>query len=290
MGALVPSKAPRPGLGFERDLQVVDLKLSLAWIHRAAAVTVFYSLALQRFTLQRQNPKFYPKPHCRHPTAAGRRPGGAASDCESEAASSHGGPGPGTGRKPAIMIHGQTKCPVAASVAAWFRVAKTLAILLEWQPRRGRVRAAGELDSECGRTGRGTREWLGGRGAKTQRPRRALDFNQSLIVLKQTPIMELPRINRMLACLNYLFLAILCAQAQQNKLENNGGHYRFANIRWRRLCGNTVEFTLQTAWRRDYSSTYWKGSGPDGYAITGIYLILSPESIARPPDINVHDT
>ena len=57
--------------------------------------------------------------------------------------------------------------------------------------------------------------------------------------------------------------------AQLNKLEDNGGHYRFANIGWRKLAGNTVEFTLETAWRRDYGSTYWQGSGPDGLAITG---------------------
>jgi hypothetical protein len=89
-----------------------------------------------------------------------------------------------------------------------------------------------------------------------------------------------PRLSRIIASLNYLLLVILCAKAQQNKLENNGGHYRYANIRWRRLYGNTVEFTLLTSWRRDYSSTYWHGSGPDGYAITGISLHPN----ARPHD------
>ena len=54
-----------------------------------------------------------------------------------------------------------------------------------------------------------------------------------------------------------------------NLLENNGGHFRFGNIRWRKIAGNNVEFTLETAWRRDYSSTYWQGNGADGLAIAG---------------------
>jgi hypothetical protein len=72
-----------------------------------------------------------------------------------------------------------------------------------------------------------------------------------------------------------LFVTLLVpAHAQLNKLENNGGHYRFANLRWRRLVGNTVEFTLETAWRRDYGSTYWQGRGPDGFAITGKFFFF----------------
>lgn len=59
-----------------------------------------------------------------------------------------------------------------------------------------------------------------------------------------------------------------------NMLENNGGHFRFGNIRWRRLSGNNVEFTLETSWRRDFGSTYWQGRGPDGLAITGRHTHL----------------
>ena len=72
------------------------------------------------------------------------------------------------------------------------------------------------------------------------------------------------------------FLAVIDpVLSQLNKLENNGGHYRFANLRWKRLFGNTVEFTLETAWRRDYGSTYWQGRGPDGFAITGNFFFLA---------------
>ncbi len=74
-----------------------------------------------------------------------------------------------------------------------------------------------------------------------------------------------------------LFLSVSIACAQLNRLENNGGHYRFANLRWRQLVGNTVEFTLETAWRRDYSSTYWQGRGPDGFPITGARSVFGLE-------------
>ena len=60
-------------------------------------------------------------------------------------------------------------------------------------------------------------------------------------------------------------------QSNYNMLENNGGHFRFGNIRRRRLSGNNVEFTLETSWRRDFGSTYWQGRGPDGLAIRGRY-------------------
>ncbi len=69
-------------------------------------------------------------------------------------------------------------------------------------------------------------------------------------------------------------ISLVIVKGQLNKLENNGGHYRFANIRWRKLAGNnTVEFTLETAWRRDYGSTYWQGRGLDGFPITGYYRL-----------------
>ena len=59
------------------------------------------------------------------------------------------------------------------------------------------------------------------------------------------------------------------------KLENNGGHYRFANLHWKHLGNNLVEFTLTSAWRRDYSSAYWQGSGDDGLAIVGDVIHLN---------------
>lgn len=58
-------------------------------------------------------------------------------------------------------------------------------------------------------------------------------------------------------------------------LENNGGHYRFSNIRWKRDQGNTVTFTIESAWRRDFGSTYWQGSGDDGFAVTGDVISLN---------------
>lgn len=58
-------------------------------------------------------------------------------------------------------------------------------------------------------------------------------------------------------------------------LENNGGHFRFGNIRWEKLEGNTVQFTIESAWRRDYGSAYWKGSGDDGLTVVGDEIHLN---------------
>ena len=77
----------------------------------------------------------------------------------------------------------------------------------------------------------------------------------------------------------------VCSQST-NFLENNGGHFRFGNFRWRRIVGNTVEITLETAWRRDYSSTYWQGRGADGLAITGSFEIFSSRVIVEMIDFH----
>jgi hypothetical protein len=58
-------------------------------------------------------------------------------------------------------------------------------------------------------------------------------------------------------------------------LENNGGHFRFGNIRWEKLEGNKVQFTIESAWRRDYSSAYWKGLGDDGLTVVGDVIHLN---------------
>ncbi len=86
----------------------------------------------------------------------------------------------------------------------------------------------------------------------------------------------------------FVFTAVLIMKdtfgQSNNMLENNGGHFRFGNIRWRRLKGNNVEFTLETSWRRDYGSTYWQGRGPDGLAITGRHSLVCIEGSKGPDE------
>jgi len=70
-----------------------------------------------------------------------------------------------------------------------------------------------------------------------------------------------------------LFLCLGGGEGQ--RIENNGGHYRYGNIRWRQVQGNTVEITLTMSYRRDFQSAYWKGSGLDGLAVTGDTIQLN---------------
>lgn len=100
-----------------------------------------------------------------------------------------------------------------------------------------------------------------------------------------------------------IFQSVIDCQYFSNTLEDNGGNFRYGNVRWARKLGNTVEFTIgnvpifinistvrflvvikhiadesycfdsESAWRRDYGSAYWKGNGPDGLAITGESIV-----------------
>lgn len=65
------------------------------------------------------------------------------------------------------------------------------------------------------------------------------------------------------------------AATDLEKLEDNGGHFRFATVRWQRITGNTVKFTLTSAWRRDYSSEYFKGSADDSLTQRGDTIVLN---------------
>jgi hypothetical protein len=78
-----------------------------------------------------------------------------------------------------------------------------------------------------------------------------------------------------LLVLGALLIAMQVAGQSPELLENNGGHFRFGNIRWEKVEGNLVQFTLETAWRRDYSSAYWHGSGDDGLTVVGDVIHLN---------------
>uniref|UniRef100_A0A6U2IRD1 LysM domain-containing protein n=2 Tax=Hemiselmis andersenii TaxID=464988 RepID=A0A6U2IRD1_HEMAN len=58
-----------------------------------------------------------------------------------------------------------------------------------------------------------------------------------------------------------LALALLLACSAGAQGQNTGGHFRFGTIFWKRVesepNSNTVEITIETAWRRSYSSNYF---------------------------------
>eukprot|EP00960_Hanusia_phi_P028660 747542-Hanusia_phi.AAC.1 len=75
-------------------------------------------------------------------------------------------------------------------------------------------------------------------------------------------------------CLALCWSSLTGAQ-YSSRLEDNGGHFRSANIYWEVVSNNTVKFTIESAWRRDYGSAYWKGSGADGLSVTGDLIFLN---------------
>jgi len=62
------------------------------------------------------------------------------------------------------------------------------------------------------------------------------------------------------------------------RLEDNGGHYMGGSLQWYHRGGNRVDFTLYMTWRRNYSSSYFKGSAPDGLSAVGDAIILNGKS------------
>mmetsp|Transcript_59543 Transcript_59543/g.140278 ORF Transcript_59543/g.140278 Transcript_59543/m.140278 type:complete len:835 (+) Transcript_59543:252-2756(+) len=51
----------------------------------------------------------------------------------------------------------------------------------------------------------------------------------------------------------------------------NGGHFRFATVSWTRLEAQPpkIRFTVEAAFRRDYSAVNFRGSGADGHLVVG---------------------
>ena len=65
-------------------------------------------------------------------------------------------------------------------------------------------------------------------------------------------------------------LAICAGFAAPAPCPSTNGHLRFGTISYRQVSGYTVTFTIETQWRRSYSSeNVFAGSGPDGRAVTG---------------------
>ncbi|KAJ1477678.1 hypothetical protein T484DRAFT_1820317, partial [Baffinella frigidus] len=52
---------------------------------------------------------------------------------------------------------------------------------------------------------------------------------------------------------------------------NNGGHFRFGTVSWNKLQHQPpkIRFTVEAAFRRTYAATNFRGSGVDGFLITG---------------------
>jgi len=78
-----------------------------------------------------------------------------------------------------------------------------------------------------------------------------------------------------LAAESSFFLILLCccitSALSSITVNANGGHYRYGSVSWKKLQQQppVIEFTVEAVFRRNFGSANFKGSGADGFLVSG---------------------
>jgi len=73
----------------------------------------------------------------------------------------------------------------------------------------------------------------------------------------------------------YLLLLVSSPVDSQSQLASAiSGTFRYGHVFWNRISGNTVQFTVEASYTRIVDTSYFRGSGADGYAQIGDMVVM----------------